>query len=76
MKKHSLLDDQKGAVAVILALLMAALAGFSALALDLGGVYLEKYALSNIVDSAALAGAQEIPQDFLEAEKKQKSMLY
>jgi len=70
MKKNTFLNEQKGAVAIILAFLMAALAGFSALALDLGGVYLEKYALTNIVDSAALAGAQEIPADFFEAKQK------
>lgn len=68
----NLLTKEKGSIAVILALSMTVLAGFTALALDFGQVYYERYRLTNIVDSAALAGAQEMPNDYSEAENKAK----
>lgn len=59
--KKGFLSDEDGAVAVIVAFAMAVLLGICALALDLGRIYLERASLQNAVDSAALAGAYQLP---------------
>lgn len=53
--------EQDGAVAVIVALLMAALIGMAALVIDLGNSYVAASKLQNGLDSAALAAVQELP---------------
>lgn len=68
----NLLRKEKGSIAVLMAISMTVLAGFTAFALDFGQVYYERYQLTNIVDSAALAGAQEMPENYSEAEDKAK----
>lgn len=55
--------NNKGNVAIILCLLITALFGFSAYVIDIGTVYIEKAKLSNAIDSAALAGVLELPND-------------
>jgi hypothetical protein len=51
------LKDQRGVSAVIVAIVLALLIGFGALAVDLGYLYATKNELQNIADAAALAGA-------------------
>ena len=50
--------DERGAVAVIVAVLMVALLGFTALAVDVGMLYAERAQLQNGADAAALSVAQ------------------
>lgn len=64
--------NEKGAIAIIVALGMSVLLGFSALAVDVGRVALEKQDLQNALDSAALAGAQELPGSTSQATVKVK----
>jgi Flp pilus assembly protein TadG len=52
------LRDERGAVAVITAMLLVVLLGFSALVIDVGGLYHERRILQNGADAAALAVAQ------------------
>lgn len=52
--------DQRGAVAVIVAVCMAMLIGFLALAIDVGYLYATKNELQNAADAAALAGAGKL----------------
>lgn len=64
--------NERGAIAIIVALGMSVLLGFSALAVDVGRVALEKQDLQNALDSAALAGAQELPGSTSQASVKVK----
>lgn len=52
--------DQRGAVAVIVAVSMAMLIGFVALAIDVGYLYATKNELQNVADAAALAAAGKL----------------
>lgn len=52
--------DEEGAVSVLLAAAMVALTGFAALVTDAGFMYLTRARMVNAVDSAVLAGAQEL----------------
>jgi len=54
------LHNQKGATAVVIAIVMAALIGFVALAIDVGYVAVTKNELQNIADAATLAGAGQL----------------
>jgi Flp pilus assembly protein TadG len=49
--------DEKGAISVIVAILMVALLGFGAIVIDVGSLYAERRQLQNGADSAALAVA-------------------
>lgn len=51
--------DERGAASVIVAILLVALLGFGALAVDVGAMYSEKGQLQNGADAAALAIAYE-----------------
>lgn len=51
-------ENERGVIAPIAAILMVALLGFGALAVDVGAMYSEKAQLQNGADSAALAIAQ------------------
>ena len=53
------LDDERGATAVLLCLLMVPMLGFAAIAVDVGAVYAEKARLQVAADAAALAVAQD-----------------
>lgn len=63
--KNRFFSNEDGAVAVIVAFAMVVLLSMCAIALDLGRIYLEKASLQNAVDSAALAGAYELPDTAL-----------
>jgi len=51
---------QRGAVAIIVGLMIAVLVGFIGLALDLGKLYVSKSELQNRADSCALAAARDL----------------
>lgn len=55
--------DNKGNVSIILCLLITALFGFTAFAVDIGIVYAQKAKLNNAIDAAALAAVMELPND-------------
>jgi uncharacterized membrane protein len=52
--------DRRGAVAILSALLMTALVGFTALGVDVGAVYLDRRKAQSVADLAALAAASNI----------------
>lgn len=63
-EEHRLkLKNESGNVALIVAFAMAVLLVFAAFVLDLGTVYVKTSELQNALDSAALAGARELPAD-------------
>ncbi|QYY30849.1 Tad domain-containing protein [Cupriavidus pinatubonensis] len=57
---HRIHARQKGAVAIIMGLLIVVLVGFLGLALDLGKLYVAKSELQNSADSCALAAARDL----------------
>ena len=61
MKKFTLLSkhtDERGAVAIIVGLVIVLLIGFAALAIDLGHLYVVRNEIQNAADAGALAGAR------------------
>lgn len=60
-------DNERGAVAIIVGLLMVALLGFAALAVDVGAMYVERAQLQNGADAAALSVAKTCGNDELDA---------
>lgn len=61
-------NNERGSVAVIVALLMVVLVGFSALVIDYGDMASHKRLLQNAVDAACLAAAASLPADTQAAE--------
>ncbi len=61
MRKFLINED--GAVSVLLAAAMVALVGFAALVVDAGLMYLNRARIVNALDSAVLAGAQELAKN-------------
>lgn len=53
------LKDERGAVSILVALLMVMLLGFAAIAVDVSAAYAKKQRLQNGVDAAALSVAQD-----------------
>jgi Flp pilus assembly protein TadG len=53
------LGDERGAVAVVLSLLMVPMLGFAAIAVDVGALYAERARLQTAADAAAFAVAQD-----------------
>ncbi len=58
--------NQKGAVLIIFALLLLVLIGFTALAMEAGRWYMIRAELSKSVDAAALAGAKNISNPYVD----------
>lgn len=58
---NPLLQAEDGAVAILVAAAMVVVFGFTALVLDMGTAYQETGKLQTALDSAALAGVQELP---------------
>lgn len=56
-----IISNQKGATMVIVVLCLTVMLGTAALVVDVGLAYTEKSKLKNTADSAALAGALELP---------------
>jgi Flp pilus assembly protein TadG len=59
--RRNILKDEKGVAAVVVALVMTVLIGFTAFVVDIGVVALGKQKLQNAIDAASLAGAQDLP---------------
>lgn len=55
--------NERGAVAVVVAAAMVAVAGLTALGTDVGRLFVEKQRLASAVDAAALAGVTRLPGD-------------
>jgi Flp pilus assembly protein TadG len=53
------LDDERGAAAVVLSLLLVPMLGFAAIAVDIGALYAERARLQVGADAAAIAVAQD-----------------
>jgi len=59
-RKSAARQQQRGAVAIIVGITLAALIGFVGLALDLGKLFVAKTELQNAADACALAAAREL----------------
>jgi Flp pilus assembly protein TadG len=68
-------DKERGGVAVIVALLMVVLLGFTAIAVDVGMLYSEKAQLQNGADAAALMVAQKCAKNVADAQCSTTSTL-
>lgn len=55
------LQEEKGSAVIILAIGLTVFLGFTALVTDVGLLYLSNVQITNAVDAAVLAGAQELP---------------
>jgi Flp pilus assembly protein TadG len=64
--KGKTIANQKGAVLIIFALLLLVLIGFAALAMEAGRWYMIRAELSKSVDAAALAGAKNISNPYVD----------
>lgn len=62
-----IMKKEKGQMMVISALILTAFIGFAAFSVDTGRIYMTKSNLQNAADAAALAGAQELPDNPAEA---------
>lgn len=60
----SKMRERKGAVAVIVAIVLAMLIGFVALAVDVGYVMVTRNELQNVADASALAGARQLGANY------------
>jgi len=61
IKKH--FSNQGGQVAIIVGLLMIVIVGILAYSIDTGSIYQSRSHYQTVADSAALAGAQELPDE-------------
>lgn len=68
-------DDERGAIAVIVAILMVALLGFAALAVDVGTLYAERTQLRNGADAGAFAIAQKCAKNLADPDCSATSSL-
>jgi len=57
------IKDEKGNVTILVTVVFLALMGMMAMVVDMGVVFAEKVELTNAIDAALLAGAQELPSD-------------
>ena len=68
-------DSERGGIAIMVAILMVALLGFAALAVDVGMLYAERTQLRNGSDAAALAVAGKCAKDINDVECSTTSAL-
>ncbi len=61
MKKN--ISNERGQVVIIVALLLISLLGMTALVVDVGSIYEERRQTQTVADAAALAGAQDLPEN-------------
>ena len=66
LTKNHIFHDQRGVVAVIVALCLIVFIGFTAFAIDIGHKYVVRNELQNAADAAALAGAYELWKTYKE----------
>ena len=64
-----LLNNEKGTTTVVVAILMVALIGFSAMVIDYGNLASHKRLLQNAVDAACLAAAANLPDNIQAADE-------
>jgi Flp pilus assembly protein TadG len=57
------IKDDKGAIAIIAAVVLVVIMGIMAYVIDTGSLYETRRSLQTVADSAALAGAQELPEN-------------
>jgi hypothetical protein len=69
------LRSERGQALILAALAMVVLLGFAALSIDVGYWYSQKREVQKAVDAAALAGAQDLPDDYVMAESKAREYL-
>lgn len=65
--KLRILKNEKGSVAILVMVMMTVLLASAGAAIDVGVVIMERTKLSNALDYAALAGAQELPDGKVKA---------
>ena len=58
--RPALLEDTRGAVAVMVAIVLVVLLSFGALALDISNAMIARNELQNVADASALAGARQL----------------
>ncbi len=75
MFKKLFIDSEKGNVSILMALMMVAILGFSGLTIDIGVAYVERTKLSNALDSAVLAAAQDLTDGSMTARATAESYL-
>lgn len=63
MQIKKIRSDESGSSLVLVLILMVVLLGFTALVTDAGLIYLNKAKMANAMDSAVLAGVQELPDN-------------
>lgn len=63
MQIKNIQSDEAGTAVVMVLVLMVVLLGFTALVTDAGVMYLNKAKMNNALDSAVLAGAQDLPDE-------------
>ncbi len=68
-----LIGNQRGSVTIITVAALAILLGFAALVIDVGFLYVNRTELVNMVDAAALAGVQDLPDNTAQAEASGRS---
>jgi len=68
-RKVNLIHPENGSVVVLVALLLTILLGLSALVVDLGVIYVNYTHLQNTLDTAVLAGVQELPSSTSKAQE-------
>jgi len=61
MKLRKQLKNEKGSTIIIFSMVLVMMLGFSALVIDIGNVALHKAKTQSVVDSIALAAAQDLP---------------
>lgn len=69
-RRRSEKQRERGQILVMFALMLVVLLGLVGLVLDVGNFLHERQDVQNLVDSAALAGAQDLPDDGTEALNK------
>ncbi len=60
MKKHLIIADESGAVAIVVAIMLSALLAMAAFAIDIGHLMVVRNELRNAADAGALAGARQL----------------
>ena len=60
MRRRKMFHSKRGAVLVLVAIVLVVLIGMAALAIDLGQLYVGRQRAQNVCDASALAGVQEL----------------
>jgi Flp pilus assembly protein TadG len=76
IKMRSLLKDEKGVAAIIVAIVMVSLIGTVAIVADIGLAYQEKSQLQTAVDAAALAAAEVLAENGTQQEAEAEATNY